>query len=433
MKCGIEVIDGIKYFRGIDGDKLFEISDYIELHESSLVMIELIIDSKECYDLWGRNYVKYTKLWGCIDSMKNVVIPFIYQHMKRNFNYIEAEIEEDGICFSHYRHYYFNLYGVPIIYSTKKEMPGWDWIEDSDYSISIAQKDGKQGIVRNDGSVFIEPIYKKVEIDFSNPEITVTSDDNIRTSIVYRKDKKSWRFLPLGHRYLCFSYDLYVLVNKNNLEYAVDKQFNIVVPPYFDSIQVYPHYILVQKNGKSGILSRNKTIFINGLKDPVYAPIFKLEFDDAKIYGNRAIITINSLQGVIDLENGNILCSPAIPMEYQILLGTLNDNAIAFKTKQRQYGYFDLDGHLLFEIKIEDDKIDESSIRGFVNGKAHLKSNKYHYVFNRDGSYERIPIEQHYFSNTYHNYEAERWDALTDGMEGDYPGNGVDYDLFGFD
>ena len=35
-------------------------------------------------------------------------------------------------------------------------------------------------------------------------------------------------------------------------------------------------------------------------------------------------------------------------------------------------------------------------------------------------------------NNTYHNYEAERWDALTDGMEGDYPGSGVDYDLLGF-
>ena len=35
-------------------------------------------------------------------------------------------------------------------------------------------------------------------------------------------------------------------------------------------------------------------------------------------------------------------------------------------------------------------------------------------------------------NNTYHNYDAERWDALTDGMEGDYPGSSVDYDLLGF-
>lgn len=162
MKCYIEVINGIKYFNGIDGDKLFEISDYIELHESSLVMIGLIVDSKECYDLWGRNYVKYTKLWGCIDSMMNDVIPFIYQHIKREFNYIDAEIEEKGIVFPNYRHYYFNLFGVPVIYSTKKEMPEWDWVEHSDNKkFLIAQKGGKQGIIRKDGSVFLEPKYKK--------------------------------------------------------------------------------------------------------------------------------------------------------------------------------------------------------------------------------------------------------------------------------
>lgn len=374
----------------------------------------------------------YTKLWGCIDSMMNVVVPFIYQHMQIEFNYIRAE-KDNSHYLEGYDSYYFNMHGVPVIYSTKKEMPGWDWVKDSDYKrISIAQKDGKQGVVRNDGSVFVEPIYKKVEINFSNPEIIVTSDDNIRTSIVYRKDEKAWRFLPIGHRYIYFSYDLYVLVNQNDLEYAVDKQFNIVVLPYFDSIKVDSHYIVVKRNGQCGILSRNKTIFVSGIRNPIYAPITKIEFDDIKILGNRAIVVKNALQGIINLENGDILCLPCIPIEYPILPYTLYDNAIAFKTTKQQYGYFDLDGHLLFEIKIEDDKINESSIRAFKNGKVYLESNKYQYVFNKDGSYERTRIVQRYWSKTYHNYDAERWDALTDGMEGDYPGSGVDYDLLGF-
>ena len=471
MKCKIEITNGVKYLKGIDNNKLYEVSDYIELHESSLVMIGLIIDSKEYY-YWGKNHIQYTKLWGCIDSMMNVVVPFIYQRMQRELNCIRAEKEVgyNRVFESpEYASYYFNQYGVPVIYSTKKEMVGWDWVKDSDCKcISIAQKDGKQGVVRNDGSVFVEPIYKKVEIDFSNPEIIVTSDDNIRTSIVYRKDKKSWRFLPVGHRYIYFSDDLYVLVNQNDLEYAVDKNFNIVVLPCFDSILVYPQYIVVKINGKTGILSREKTTIINGIKNPIYAPvtkiefddikiqdnkaivvknslqgvvdlrngytpITKIEFDDVKILGNRAIVIKNSLQGIINLENGDILCFPCIPIEYQILPYTLNDNAIAFKTTKRQYGYFDLDGHLLFEIKIEDDKINESSIGAFKNGKVHLYSNKYQYVFNKDGSYERIRIVQRYWGETYHNYDAERWDALTDGMEGDYPGSGVDYDMLGFD
>lgn len=431
MKCKIETSNGIMFLKGINGDKRLEIADYIELHDSSLLMVSLNLDKKEYFD-WGKNHVIYTKLWGCIDSMMNVVVPFIYQHMQIEFNYIRAE-KDNSHYLEGYDSYYFNMHGVPVIYSTKKEMPGWDWVKDSDYKrISIAQKDGKQGVVRNDGSVFVEPIYKKVEINFSNPEIIVTSDDNIRTSIVYRKDEKAWRFLPIGHRYIYFSYDLYVLVNQNDLEYAVDKQFNIVVLPYFDSIKVDSHYIVVKRNGQCGILSRNKTIFVSGIRNPIYAPITKIEFDDIKILGNRAIVVKNALQGIINLENGDILCLPCIPIEYPILPYTLYDNAIAFKTTKQQYGYFDLDGHLLFEIKIEDDKINESSIRAFKNGKVYLESNKYQYVFNKDGSYERTRIVQRYWGKTYHNYDAERWDALTDGMEGDYPGSGVDYDLLGF-
>lgn len=373
MKCKIETSNGIMFLKGINGDKRLEIADYIELHDSSLLMVSLILDKKEYFD-WGKNHVIYTKLWGCIDSMMNVVVPFIYQHMQIEFNYIRAE-KDNSHYLEGYDSYYFNMHGVPVIYSTKKEMPGWDWVKDSDYKrISIAQKDGKQGVVRNDGSVFVEPIYKKVEINFSNPEIIVTSDDNIRTSIVYRKDEKAWRFLPIGHRYIYFSYDLYVLVNQNDLEYAVDKQFNIVVLPYFDSIKVDSHYIVVKRNGQCGILSRNKTIFVSGIRNPIYAPITKIEFDDIKILGNRAIVVKNALQGIINLENGDILCLPCIPIEYPILPYTLYDNAIAFKTTKQQYGYFDLDGHLLFEIKIEDDKINESSIRAFKNGKVSLLS-----------------------------------------------------------
>ena len=145
--------------------------------------------------------------------------------------------------------------------------------------------------------------------------------------------------MPVGHRYIYFSDDLYVLVNQNDLEYAVDKNFNIVVLPCFDSILVYPQYIVVKINGKTGILSREKTTIINGIKNPIYAPVTKIEFDDVKILGNRAIVIKNSLQGIINLENGDILCFPCIPIEYQILPYTLNDNTIAFKTTIRLFRF----------------------------------------------------------------------------------------------
>lgn len=77
--------------------------------------------------------------------MMNVVVPFIYQHMQIEFNYIRAE-KDNSHYLEGYDSYYFNMHGVPVIYSTKKEMPGWDWVKDSDYKrISIAQKMGNKG------------------------------------------------------------------------------------------------------------------------------------------------------------------------------------------------------------------------------------------------------------------------------------------------
>ena len=92
MKCKIETSNGIMFLKGIDGDKRLEIADYIEIHDSSLLMVSLILDKKEYFDC-GKNHVIYTKLWGCIDSMMNVVVPFIYSHMKVEFNYIRADKE----------------------------------------------------------------------------------------------------------------------------------------------------------------------------------------------------------------------------------------------------------------------------------------------------------------------------------------------------
>lgn len=57
MKCEIESSNGIMYLKGIDGDKQLEIADYIELHESSLFMVSLILDKKRIF-LWGKESYK---------------------------------------------------------------------------------------------------------------------------------------------------------------------------------------------------------------------------------------------------------------------------------------------------------------------------------------------------------------------------------------
>lgn len=80
----------------------------------------------------------------------------------------------------------------------QKEMPEWDWVEHSDNkNILIAQKGGKQGIIRKDGSVFLEPKYIKIKINFSILLITCFYDDSMVTEIHYRKDLKLWKLFCL--------------------------------------------------------------------------------------------------------------------------------------------------------------------------------------------------------------------------------------------
>lgn len=57
--------------------------------------------------------------------MMDVVVPFIYSHMKVEFNYIRADKEVGyNIVFEspEYASCYFNQYGVPVIYSLTEDV-----------------------------------------------------------------------------------------------------------------------------------------------------------------------------------------------------------------------------------------------------------------------------------------------------------------------
>ena len=43
---------------------------------------------------------------------------------------------------------------------------------------------------------------------------------------------------------------------------------------------------------------------------------------------------------------------------------------------------------------------------------------------NRDSSFQYNPSEDY-------DYEKDTWDAMTDGMYGDYPGGDIDYEFLG--
>ena len=430
MNKKISIIDGIQYLIDIADNSINRISDYIEIENSPVIIIGLIIKEKEYYD-GGKTHVKSKKKWGCISNNGKIIIPFIYDNMRLEFNFIEATIEYDNNpCLPSYKSFYFDNQGVPICSNNRKRFYEWEWVENFDkHKISVGQKNGKQGILREDGSIFLPPQYLSVNIDHNKPLITAICEDKKTIQWIYRREIKKWFQLPKSHRFVYFSDNLYIIEN-NRIQYAMDTAWQIVIPPYFDAIKVYKDYCIVSKDGLKGLLSRKRFITIKELKSPIYAPLLYLEFNDRKKGNNKLIIIIkDSKQGVYNIEKDTILLNPCISTNYQIIPETLTNEAIAYK-KHNEYGYFDLYGNLLFKINIENDYI--SKVHGFKNGKAIVLGRKYYYIFDKKGTFEKRIIKQQLYNRIWHNYEAESWDAMTDGMSGDFPGNEVDYDLLGF-
>lgn len=428
MQKTISTIDGVKYLIDIKDNSIFEISDYCKVENSTLTIVGIITKKEENY-YWGKKHIKYHKKWGCINTDGDVIIPFIYDWMKKDFSFIKASIEEEGICFPKYKDFYFDNIGIPVDPNTRIRFYDWEWIEYFDrHSISVGQKNGKQGVIRKDGSIFIEPLYQSVEIDFHSLVIKAKCIDSSIVNFVYRKECKGWKKLPKNHIFLHYTKGLYI-IEDNKLKYAMDTSWNMVIPPYFEKIDVRTDYCIVSKKGAKGLISRKATITVDFIKNPIFAMLLKPEYEDIKDKDGGIVIINDSMQGLYNIKDSCILLNPCVPIDYPIIPYTLSDGAIAYK-KEGEYGYLDLFGNLLFTIVLENDII--TSIRGFKEGKAIVFGNEHFYIFKKDGTFEKFRLNKEWNNTVYHNYKAERWDALTDGMYGDYPGGDIDYDSIGF-
>ena len=124
-----------------------------------------------------------------------------------------------------------------------------------------------------------------------------------------------------------------------------------------------------------------------------------------------------------------VIVNPNIPIDYIILKDCISNEALGYYNRDlHEYGYFDITGKHLFKIDLPNDE--HLQLRPFRNNIAIVEGDRHMYIFNKKGIFTKEKIHRSYLN--YHNYDAERWDALTDGMYGDYPGPGVDYDNWGF-
>ena len=429
MRKIISTIEGVKYLIDIENNTIFEISDYCKLENSPLSIVGIVIKKEKSYK-WGEIHVKYRKKWGCLNDKGDVKIPFIYDRMDKDFSLIKACIEEKVDRHSTYRWFYFDNLGIPTDPATRIQYKGWEWVEEFyRRNISVGQKDGKQGVIRKDGSIFVDPVYQSVEIDTNSLVIRAKCEDSCIINIVYCKECKKWFYLPKNHIFSRYEKGLYI-IKLNESEYALDASWKMVIPPSFDYIDVKSDCCIVSKQGVKGLLSRKITKTIEHLKDPIYAQILDSEYEDIRELCGEVIFVKDSKQGLYSFNNNCLLLPPCIPIEYPIIPFTLSDGAIAYKNDQG-YGFCNLYGNLLFSIAIKDDRI--TNVSGFKNGKANVSGAKHYYIFQKDGSYETFNYEKAWDDDIdYYDYEKEQWYALTDGMYGDYPEGDIDYEILGF-
>lgn len=429
MSKTVSIIDGKKYLADVNDHTLFEISYYQDI--SNNLIIVGIIDHMEESEEAGKSVCGYNTKFGCIDCNGNVVVPICYDRIFYNSGLIEA-INYLGSkrYLTQYECFCFDVDGIPICKETKTKYWGWERVQEfSKYQFAIAQKDGKQGLIRKDGSIFLEPEYKSIYINDYVAHFTVQCENNDIIEFLYNKERHLWQRLPINDRFVQKDQDWY-LIKYGNLSYVLNLSLDIVIPPYFEDIIFYKEFCVVTKQGKKGLISRTETVTVNGHN--VLKPFLRPQYDNIQTFWYRkAIVIKDGKQGVYDAEKESFLIEPCIPVAYEIVKKTLSSGieAVGYYCRERnEYGYLDMTGKPLFNINLQGER--HLSLEPFRKGKALVEGERDYYVFNVDGTYTKEKKHRSY--SNYHNYEAERWDALTDGMYGDYPGSDVDYDSLGF-
>lgn len=440
MKDKIVDIEGKKFLMNFSDNSFLEIVDYNEPKINTLTPFSYI-DTEETKSYFSDiNYVKEKKKWGCINERNEVVIPCVYDNIdvcNNTFTGIKGLKRFD-----------FDAEGVPIykyrINGIEKttRFTGWQYVERfDDKPISIGAKDGKIGILKIDGSLFLSPEYDFICIDWFKKCIT-TKKDNVTTQILYFEQKKSWSPIPSGFSFYKEQLDLYVL-KKNDLFAGMDKNRNFVIAPLFNSLEIFRNVIIGTYNGKKGVLSRTETV-----NKSFYAPILQFVYDDIKkglgwSCGtlSHLVIVKDGLQGVFCIKDKKILFEPKINEEYNLYTDTIGENSIGFRSKQGEYGFMDFNGNILFTINrfrvVNGKKISTSMIpvyfhRGFKNGFVYVGRGNYTEKYDKSGHLLETKWTRCSYGDNDIDYAAETWDAMTDGMYGDMPdGFDDDYSFLG--
>ncbi len=202
---------------------------------------------------------------------------------------------------------------------------------------------------------------------------------------------------------------------------------------------------VIHKEGEITLYDSEK----NSYKDGSFKEI--ISADDCEIVMNLFLLKSEQMQGVYDASAKTLIIPFCIDENYHILPHTLGEGLVGVYTeeqekkryytkKERKYYFLDYSGKIKLAIEHGfeiDSKFQEGraiiSMTDYYHGESHQKTidivgnviSKHYYTFHG--------TQDDYYEDDMRNLDRDNWDAMTDGMYGDYPDEGYDgdYDFMG--
>ncbi|QCX37179.1 WG repeat-containing protein [Aureibaculum algae] len=271
---------------------------------------------------------------GIIDPKGNIIIPFEYSSFYYNNTHNIYTTNKDG------KSYLFDYYGNKLLKESYDEIS----IEDNYFKV---KENGFYGILSADGEELLPIKYD--QINYYQQENWFLITKNGVDNIIYSNGKNVF-----GNKFTSVSkldyYFKFILVEKNGKFGIVDKTGNDITPISFDAVDknYNGNFFIIKQNGKWGLYN---IVFKKFLIEPSYDNVKMLSnnyyllqsqnkktlvdilhnkkvdftpYDEVNNYisKNIAVVKVDGLRGAVNIDSGKLI----IPTKYNYL--DVNSNYI---------------------------------------------------------------------------------------------------------
>ena len=415
------------------------------------------------YDENSRNFFSehiYNARWGCFDITGKSLIPVLYDCIKTVGNYLYAGWGGDFLQKGQWSEYEnlteysgvydlynkdgifliggFDLFNVDLgklffhfggSWKTERDeysyhsysFETWNgkWVvTDANLDSLIRVNDEIYNIAQNGKRI----VYKRVKVEKPRTPTkydSSTTQTSIETQISLPSDILF--YMSEGEIEPTFSNDNVIITGNNWYKRAVFAKEKIITDVFDEIEAIDESTIFIKKDGLCGIMTFKETLIdikYFAITEPICGYIITVTELENKHFKCELLNLNDITKEPIIVYDELTLEEMGEKLRYQyIRLEWLNKSIIVLLEDIGLRGY-------------EDETLNSEFRKLICQQPVYYDSNIQRYWFPRNDMNFRT--YENSTDSDEPNYEEDTWDAMTDGMYGDYPGGDVDYDKFGF-